>query len=950
MLLRTRFRKILRDIWSRKVRTLLVASSIFIGVFGVVTLFSTGEILVNQLERDIQQDRLAMIRVVLTVSAGAQVDNEAALAALRAVPGVTTVEGRAVYPLLWKLPGEDRFRDGTLAAYSQPFDQVTLEPPRLVDGVFPVAGQGQVAIERRMAERWGLGIGDTLDARILSGSQGGDIVSETYTISGILFQAYGEQTGPGLAPSDTLVFAAYEDAQHIAGFTGLSHIYARFIDFATAEGGAGAFQAAIAQQTPYVPAFTNVEDPAASSLIETTRTTNNILVILAMVALVVSGFLVVNVINSIVVEQRRQIGVMKSLGATRFDNFVIYAGTALSYGIIGVIPGVLLGIPGGYFAAQGLAVQSNTIIEEFSVSPTGIVLGVIVGLAVPFLAAILPVYNGTRVTILEAMTDFGIESDYGKGLLARLIRRLPLPITLRQAINNVNQKKFRLALTGTTLTVAVGAFMGIFAVFSSLSTVVEDVFSAFGNQASVAPNEGLPFETVRDLVMTDSFQARLAQKGLPAIRALNPGANLAIEIEGYNPPPINAGPPGIFAFGLDTSNPALFSFTLKAGDDWRDNPDMDGVVVASRIADLMDKEVGDSIVIIAGGNRDSFIIRGIASYPFDSVWMKWETLAQLGGLVLNAPNAHSYAMGTTFVTVDGYDGSFDGQTGILGMTTTPDDEMSRLLSLTAGRLYAPGQGEIIISEELAQAGGYAVGDALTLTLGGRSDAYRVAGIFELPAQLDDNPEHPRDVIGMYWGDLAALEGRSALGQIFPNSISITLDGDDPTVAQVDAVNEEINELLLANGITANFTNWVEFQETITSFILVFNIILYLAAALIAAVGAIGLLTSLSMSVFERQKEIGVMRSVGATSGTVATQFLVEGITVGVAAWAFGIPLGYLISRGLIAALPFEMFGIGFPPQTVVFGLVGMLVVVTIASLWPSLAAARKTVSDILRYQ
>ena len=45
-----------------------------------------------------------------------------------------------------------------------------------------------------------------------------------------------------------------------------------------------------------------------------------------------------------------------------------------------VIPGVLLGIPGGYFAAQGLAAQSNTIIEDFGVSVTGIVIGVLVGL------------------------------------------------------------------------------------------------------------------------------------------------------------------------------------------------------------------------------------------------------------------------------------------------------------------------------------------------------------------------------------------------------------------------------------------------------------------------------------------------------------------------------------------------------------------------------------------
>ncbi len=946
---RTRTRKVFRDIWSRKVRTLLVSASIFIGVFGVVTLFSTGDILIGQLEKDIQQDRLAMIRVVLTVSAGANVDNEAALAELSAVPGATVVEGRAVYPLLWRLPGEERFREGTLAAYWRPLEQVTLEPPRLVEGEFPVAGQNQIALERRMAERWGLQVGDSIEVRLLSASRGEGVVTATYTVSGLLFQPYGEQTGPGLADVETLAFAAYDDAKVIAGFTGFSHVYVRFIDFPTAEAESINFQAAIAQRTPYVPAFTVLEDPATNSLIESTRTTNRILVILAMVALVVSGFLVVNVINATVVEQRRQIGVMKSLGASRLDNFLIYAGIALSYGIIGVIPGVLLGIPGGYFAAQGLAAQSNTIIEEFAVSPRGIVVGIIVGLAVPLLAAVIPVYNGTRVTILEAMTDLGIESAYGRGWLARLIARIPMPITLRQAVNNVNQKKFRLALTGTTLTVAVGAFMGIFAVFSSLGTVIEDVFSAFGSQLAIDPNEGQRFEVIRDLVQAEAFQARLADKGLPPIRAINPGASLAIEIEGYNPPPINAGPPGIFAFGLDTSNPELFSFTLKEGTDWTQDPQAEGVIVSSRIADLLGKGVSDSIVIIAGGNRAEFPIIGVASYPFDTVWMEWQTLARLGGLVLDAPTPHSYAMGTTFVTVQGYAGSFDGQTGILGMTTTPDDEMSRLLSLVDGRLYVPGQNEIIISEELAQAGGYAVGDVLTLSIGERSGQYTVAGIFELPAQLDDNPEHPRDVIGMFWQDLAALEGRDFRGEVFPNSISVILAGD-PSVAQVDAVIEEINDVLLANGITANYTNWVEFQETITRFILVFNIILYLAAALIAAVGAIGLLTSLSMSVYERQKEIGVMRSVGATSGTVALQFLVEGITVGVVAWAFGIPLGYLISRGLIAALPFETFGIGFPPHTVVIGLAGMLVVVTIASLWPSLAAARKTVSDILRYQ
>jgi putative ABC transport system permease protein len=106
-----------------------------------------------------------------------------------------------------------------------------------------------------------------------------------------------------------------------------------------------------------------------------------------------------------------------------------------------------------------------------------------------------------------------------------------------------------------------------------------------------------------------------------------------------------------------------------------------------------------------------------------------------------------------------------------------------------------------------------------------------------------------------------------------------------------------------------------------------------------------------MSVFERQKEIGVMRSVGAGSLTIIGQFLTEGLLIGLLAWLLGIPFSYVLSQGLIKALNLgDAYKLSYPPSTVVIGLVGTLVISVIASLWPSLSAGRKTVSDILRYQ
>ena len=69
------------------------------------------------------------------------------------------------------------------------------------------------------------------------------------------------------------------------------------------------------------------------------------------------------------------------------------------------------------------------------------------------------------------------------------------------------------------------------------------------------------------------------------------------------------------------------------------------------------------------------------------------------------------------------------------------------------------------------------------------------------------------------------------------------------------------------------------------------------------------------------------------------------------AWALAILLRILLALSLPAGLVFASFvEFGYPLWVLGLGLVGMIVIASIASLWPSLSAARRTVSDILRYQ
>jgi putative ABC transport system permease protein len=807
---KSRGRKIFRDIWSRKGRTAMASLAIFFGVLGVVILVSVGDLMVSQLKKDLLEPELAMQMIFVTLPGEVEVDNAAALETLQALPGVTDVEGRAVAPLpCGRTDWAGEFDDCFILAAWEPFDEIAVQPMRLTDGRYPVAGRHEIAIEKRMAKAFEVGIGDELVLR--TQSAGGGERDENWTIVGIVYQPYATFTsGFDIPDNDKSIFAAYEDARSIAGFAGFGTFYVRYLDFPTAEAQARDLVAAVAQGTPYIPLADFVEDPAENTFITITQQITGVLTVLAGVALVVSGFLVISVINTIVVEQRQQIGVMKSLGATRWDNFVMYAGIALIYGVIGTVPGVLLGIPLGFNMASALAEMPNSLIDEFAVSSQGVIMGAVMGLLVPLLAAAIPVFVGTRVSILEALTDLGIAADYGRGLLARMIGALPVPINVRQALSNVTRKKGRLFLTWFTLMLAVGAFMGVFSVFSSLGEQIAAIFDTFGFDLVITPNEGQSFDQLTTLIL----------ENVTEVQTVYPGGGVMIQIEGYFDPQRESS--SLFATGWDPSTDA-FAFDYEAGTGWQDDPGREGVVLSSSLAEGLGKGPGDKVFLTVGAQDAEFEIIGVASFSSDALFIDWQVLARLAG-------------------------------------------------------FTDRQGEPI-----------------------------------------------------------------------PGSLLAKLKSPDPTVDEAEEVMDQIAALLLTEGIPANLSSQVEDAENAANDVMIFGMVFGMTAAVMAAVGAIGLLAALSMAVFERQKEIGVMRSIGAGSMTVASQFLVEGILVGIAAWIVGVPLGYLFSQVLVEMMPFGV-EIPFAPISLLVGLVGIVIVATISSLWPSISAARKTVAQIIRYQ
>jgi len=126
------------------------------------------------------------------------------------------------------------------------------------------------------------------------------------------------------------------------------------------------------------------------------------------------------------------------------------------------------------------------------------------------------------------------------------------------------------------------------------------------------------------------------------------------------------------------------------------------------------------------------------------------------------------------------------------------------------------------------------------------------------------------------------------------------------------------------------------------------------AVLAAVVGSVGLMSTMSINVVERRREIGVMRAIGATSVAIAGIFVVEGVLVGVLSWLIAVPLSYPCSIVFNNLVSNELFQIPLDFYFSIGGLALWLIIVlvlsAVASLWPALSATQVSVRESLAYE
>src|SRR5262249_55511839 len=136
---------------------------------------------------------------------------------------------------------------------------------------------------------------------------------------------------------------------------------------------------------------------------------------LSIVALLLSVFLLLSTISTLINEQMPIIGVMKAIGAQGSQILRSYLFTVAIYGVIGTALGLALGILGGYALVRFMGDLFVIDIGPLSVNPALLLVAALVGIGAPVLAAALPVYFGSRMTVRQALSGYGLENAGGGG-------------------------------------------------------------------------------------------------------------------------------------------------------------------------------------------------------------------------------------------------------------------------------------------------------------------------------------------------------------------------------------------------------------------------------------------------------------------------------------------------------------------------------------------------------
>ena len=491
-----RWHKVIRDLTGHRLRTLLVVLSIAVGIFAVGVVLGGRGVLTREFDTDFLSSAAPSAEFTTTNFDESLVRTIASRSDVRAVEArrMELVRYSTASPAPTSTAGWS-----TMQVLALPkFDAIEVQKITREEGVSWPPAAGEVVLEKSVLQVKRFSIGETITVETQSGTRAElrvvgfahDINSVPTMFSDMVVGYVSMNTLPLLEQPKEFNYLA------LSLDTGLSQSAASRIainvrDHELASAGVQALA-------------TSVPKPGSHFLGDIFKAVSLLLLAMGVLALGLSGFLVVTTVSAIMAQQIKQIGIMKAVGGRWYQVQSMYLVMVVIYGVLAVIVGVPVTVWSGRWFIEYAAGLLNFRIVDYSPPAYVIALEVAVGLLVPVLAAVVPVRRGARTSVVTALTATGMSANFGHGLLDRalgLIRGLPRPVAL--SLRNTFLRKGRLALTLTTLVLASAVVMSVLSVRASTLQTVEDIGAFWVYDAQVffsAPQPGAELEREAKLV------------------------------------------------------------------------------------------------------------------------------------------------------------------------------------------------------------------------------------------------------------------------------------------------------------------------------------------------------------------------------------------------------------------------------------------------------------------
>ena len=576
-LLAPRWRKVIRDMWQNKTRTILVVMSVAVGVFSIGVVMGAQRTFLTALNSSYGESNPASGRVIIN---GEFSDN--LVETVSNLRQVAVAEGRRSANLRYRLNEADEWQTMDLSTVAD-FEEMAISKILPKGGAWPPPDKTML-MEMRSLEWLGAEIGDTI---YIETSQGKIRVME---ISGIVRDQNGPPASITGVPDGYVNRETLNWLNESRDFTQLAFTVAENpLDRDHIESVGELIRSKI-ERSGLEVIFIAVPPPGQHPLNTILQPLLLILTGLGGLALGLSGFLVVNIISAILSQQTRQIGIMKSIGARSGQVMRLYFMTAAFYGILALLIAVPLGSLGGWGLTVFMADFFNVELEGFTVSPQVVVIQAIIALLVPLLAAFLPVILGTRITVREAISDYGLgRGQFGSSLIDRLLQRikgLSRPVMI--ALRNTFRRKTRLVLTLFTLILAGTTFITIFTMRDSMLATLDNVLSLWQFDINVSFGQTYRINRIKQILAEVPDIKAFESWGGTGVRRLRDDGT-----ESDN----------MFLTALPAETEMLQPDLLEGR--WLLPEDSTAVVINTDfIQDEPDIEVGDSLVLKLGGTKE----------------------------------------------------------------------------------------------------------------------------------------------------------------------------------------------------------------------------------------------------------------------------------------------------------------------------------------------------------